>query len=233
MTDMQIAGLQKFSLIDYPGEIAALIFTRGCGFRCDFCHNPELVDPKRYASLIPEEAIWQFLATRQNQLTGVAISGGDPTVQADLIPFLQKIKNLGFKIKLDTTGSLPAVIEQILKLQLVDYIAMDIKGPLARYHEIIHSHVDLARLQTSIDLLMHSGIAYEFRTTIVKGMLSVAEVVSIGRDLIPGAQHYFLQHFIPSKTLNPEFMKRLTWSEAEFETAQTQLLPYVTNCTIR
>ncbi len=230
---MQIAGLQKFSFIDYPGEIAAVLFTRGCGFRCDFCHNPELVDPKRYASLIPVEEVLDFLYSRRNQLTGVAISGGDPTIQADLIPFLMQVKALGLKIKLDTTGSLPAVLEKILELHLVDYIAMDIKGPLARYQEIIHSHVDLALIQKSIALLTHSGIPYEFRTTIVKWMLSVEEVVSIGRDLIPGAQRYFLQHFIPSKTLNPDFMKRLTWSEMEFEQARAELLEYVTECTVR
>ncbi|MGC8971837.1 MAG: anaerobic ribonucleoside-triphosphate reductase activating protein, partial [bacterium] len=164
---MLIGGLQKFSLIDYPGKISAVIFTKGCNFRCPYCHNPELVifDGK---DLIEEDYIFSFLREKRGKLDGVVLTGGEPTLQSDLINFLKEIKGLGFFTKLDTNGSNPEVIERLLEEKILDYIAMDIKANLEKYNDVTHSNVDIEKIKKSIDIIMHSGIDYEFRTTIVR-----------------------------------------------------------------
>lgn len=133
---MQIGGLQKFSLLDYPGKISAVVFTQGCNFRCPYCHNPELVDPARYQECLPEEEIFSFLETRRGKLEAVTVTGGEPTLQKSLAPFLRRIKDMGFLVKLDTNGSRPDVLEELLRQKLIDYIAMDIKAPLEKYEAV-------------------------------------------------------------------------------------------------
>jgi len=139
---MIIGGLQRFSLIDYPGKISAILFTRGCNFRCPYCHNPELVDPQRYAEPWQEEEYWAFLQSRTQKLDAVVVTGGEPTLQEDLEPFLEKIRKMGFLIKLDTNGSNPDVLKDLLSANLVDYIAMDIKAPLEKYSEVAKVPID-------------------------------------------------------------------------------------------
>ncbi len=212
---MLIGGLQRFSLIDYPGKISAVIFTMGCNFRCPYCHNPELVEFNK-GNLIGEQYILSFLKERRKKLDGVVLTGGEPTLQSDIINFLRKIKELGFLIKLDTNGSYPEVIENLLKEKLVDYIAMDIKASLEKYNEVTNSNVDIEYIKRSIDIIIGSGIDYEFRTTVVRSQLSKNDILNIGR-LIKSAKTYVLQEFKPSKTLDPDFLKEASYARKELE----------------
>ena len=169
---MYIGGLQKFSLIDYPGLISAVIFTQGCNFRCPYCHNPQLVFPELFEESLNEESVLEFLKSREGQLDGVVITGGEPALQPDLLPFLKTIKAMSFQVKLDTNGSRPDVIEKALKGHLVNFIAMDIKAPLKNYSEICGVRVDTEAIATSIQHVLDSDIAYQFRTTVDSALMS-------------------------------------------------------------
>lgn len=227
---MKIGGLQKYTLIDYPGKISAIVFTMGCNFRCPYCHNPELVDET--GALIDEDEVFAFLDRRRTLLDAVTISGGEPTIHDDLIPFMEKIKALGFLIKLDTNGTNPDVIREIQEKQLADYFAMDIKGPLCAYEQTVARPVDTDAIRTSINLLIHGKTPYEFRTTVVKSLLSPADLQAIGDD-IRGAQTYYLQKFVPTKTLNPAFIRKTTYTDTEFEEFRLMMETYVATCSIR
>lgn len=229
---MLIGGLQKFSLIDYPGKLSAIIFTQGCNFRCPYCHNPELVDPKQFIPLLDEKKVLDFLETRRGRLDAVEITGGEPTLQKDLLPFLQKIKKMGFLVKLDTNGSSPSIMQEALRKKVVDYFALDVKAPLEKYQEVTRSTIDPQKIQKAIQIIMSSGLDYEFRTTIVRSMLSFDDITKIAQ-LIRGANLYALQAFIPSKTLDPHFQKETSYTEEELEKICQQVQPYVQKCIIR
>jgi pyruvate formate lyase activating enzyme len=213
---MKIGGFQKVSLIDYPGRISAVVFTRGCNFRCPFCHNPELVDPERFTDLIPEPEILSFLEKRRGRLDAVVITGGEPTLQPELLPFVIHLRAMGYLIKLDTNGTLPDVIEEMLGRRLLDYVAMDIKAPLDRYGEVTKTNSDGQRILRSISLIMGSGVDYEFRTTAVRSLLGPQEIEEIGR-LIPGARRFVLQKFVPTKTLDRNYLNEPTYSDGELK----------------
>lgn len=200
---MKIGGFQKFSLIDYPGKISAIIFTQGCNFRCPYCHNPELVDPQNFSDLIPEKEIFDFLKKRLGKLDAVCITGGEPTLHRDLPEFIKKIKSLGFLIKLDTNGTNPEMLHQIISKRLVDYLAMDIKAPLAKYSVITGTLVNEYHIARSIGMIENSNIEYEFRSTLVKHLLSNEDVLNMG-ILLGSAKRYYLQKFVPGKTLDAE-----------------------------
>lgn len=227
---MRIGGLQKCSLIDFPGKISAIVFTIGCNFHCPYCHNPELVDET--ATELDEHELWNFLERRKGLLDAVTITGGEPTVHDDLIPFIKRIRDMGFLVKLDSNGTQPAVLEQIQKEKLVDYIAMDMKAPLTSYEHTVGRPVDAFALKKSIAIIMNGDIEYEFRTTIVKSLLSYEDLHLIGES-IRGAQNYYLQKFVPTKTLNPAFIRKTTYTDAEFEEMRTIMSTYVQTCSIR
>ena len=153
---MHIAGLQKSSLIDYPEKIACIVFTQSCNFRCGYCHNPELFEQRK--PLISTEAFFEFLKTRQNKLDGVVITGGEPTLQKDLNEFISEIKNLGFLVKLDSNGTNPNIIENLINKNLIDYVAMDIKAPLNKYEQITNTKVNTENIKKSINLILNSNI---------------------------------------------------------------------------
>lgn len=197
---MKIGGLQRVSLIEYPGKIGAVIFTQGCNFRCAYCHNPELVDPGRYGPVIPESEVLAFLNKRRGKLEAVTVTGGEPTLQPDLESFLQACRKIGYLIKLDTNGSNPDVLERVIRQRLADYLAMDVKGPLARYRQIASANVDAPKIERSIALIATSGIPYEFRTTVVRSQLDLEDLISVA-TLVRHARRYVLQPFIPGKTL--------------------------------
>lgn len=228
---MHIGGLQRFSLIDYPGKISAVIFTKGCNFRCPYCHNPELVEFNK-ENLIEENFVLSFLRERRGKLDGVVLTGGEPTLQSDIVEFIKEIKSLGFFIKLDTNGSYPKVIEELLNENLLDYIAMDIKADLERYNEVTHSSADIEKIKKSIDIIMKSDIDYEFRTTIVKSQLSKNDILKIG-ELIRSAKTYVLQGFKPSKTLDPSFLKETSYAKEELEEMASSLRGLVGRVIIR
>lgn len=213
MKNFVIAGLQKSSLLDYPEKISAIIFTQGCNFRCSYCHNPELLNFAD-GKICPQECL-AFLKTRQKKLDGVVITGGEPCLQKGLITFIKEIKKLNFAIKLDTNGTCPEVIKQLLDLKLLDYIAMDIKAPLEKYKEIVGFEIEPDKIKKTIDLIMRSGVDYEFRTTVLKSQLSFQDFQDIGK-LINGAKKYYLQKFVPSKIYNEQLMREKSYTEEEF-----------------
>jgi len=196
---MKIAGLVKSSLIDYPGKVAAVVFTQGCNFRCGFCHNPDLIPIDSDASIATAE-VSAFLTKRKNILDGVVITGGEPMVQSDLLTFMKKLKEMGYLVKLDTNGSNPAALAKVIAEGLVDYIAMDIKGPLADYENIC-GHTDTDKISESIGIIMNSGLDYEFRTTVLPHYHEVEDFHKVGA-LIQGAKCYTIQGFRPQITFD-------------------------------
>ena len=211
---MLIGGFQKFSLIDYPGKICAIIFTQGCNFRCPYCYNIDLVLPRHFKSPIPEKEVFSFLERRKGKLDAVEITGGEPTLQPDLIEVIKKIKAMGFLLKLDTNGSNPKALKKIIDLHIADYFAMDIKNSLEHYKKSIGVPIDAERIRESIQLIMKSGVDYEFRTTMVRSLIKKEDVIKIAK-LIKGAKLYALQSFNPSKTLRGNFTDRDKYSEEE------------------
>jgi pyruvate formate lyase activating enzyme len=199
---MVIGGLQKFSLADFPGKIAAIVFSRGCNFRCPYCHNPELVVTEQYATPILQEEVFEFLLTRRGQLQGVVVTGGEPTQQEDLPDFLAATRELGFSTKLDTNGSNPRMLGKVLALGLVDYLAMDIKAPLDSYSRVTGVHVDTKDIEKSVRLVMECGVAHEFRTTYLESLLSTDEMKGIA-ELVRGCRLFVLQSFRSARTLDP------------------------------
>lgn len=197
---MLIKGLQKLTLLDYPGKTACTVFTAGCNFRCPFCHNASLVtdiDDDR----ISEEEFFSFLSKRQGILDGVAITGGEPTLQPDLKDFLKKIKDMGYSVKLDTNGYRPQVLKDVVNNGLVDYVAMDIKNSKEKYALTCGlDSMDMAKIEESIEFLMNGKVDYEFRTTVVKELHNEDDIQDIV-SWIKGAKRYYLQGFTDSGDL--------------------------------
>lgn len=230
---MLLGGLQKFTLIDYPGKIAATVFTVGCNFLCPFCHNPELVDPKEIKGqpIISESEFFEFLKSRQGELDGVCITGGEPTLHKDLPDFLSKIKNLGFAVKLDTNGSHPEILEKLITEKLVDYIAMDIKAPAEKYNEIAGG-VGIDKIKKSVELIKNSEIDYEFRTTVVPKFHKKDDFIKIA-EWLKGAKKYFLQQFYATKTLDDCLKDERSYSKEELEQFCEAIKPNFGQCGVR
>lgn len=252
---MKIGGLQKLSLLDYPEYPSAIIFTQGCNFRCQFCYNPMLVWPygggkfKKDHHLLEEGDLFDFLKSRVGKLEGVVITGGEPTIHKDLPEFIKKIKDLGFKIKLDTNGTNPGMLEKILTT--IDYIAMDLKAPLEKYEEIIgvypvksgkagapplaglFNRVDLEKIRKSIKIIMKSGLPSEFRTTIVPGLINKDYIAKMG-ELIKGADKWFLQRFKSDTDLvNKGLENKKAFTEKEMQNMAAIGRQYVKKCEVR
>ena len=201
---ISIKGVQKASLIDYPGKIACVIFVGGCNFRCPYCHNPELVLNEVKDDISPDEII-DFLNKKRKWIDGVCITGGEPTLHKGLPDFIREIKKIGFLVKLDTNGTNPGMVESLLNENLLDYIAMDIKASLKNYENAVAVKFDENSIQEAIHLIMNSGIDYEFRTTVVPGLFDENDAEEIG-SWLKGAKKFCLQQFRNTdKTLNPEF----------------------------
>jgi pyruvate formate lyase activating enzyme len=228
---MLIGGLHKLSLIDYPGKLSAVIFTRGCNFRCPYCHNPELIESNG-GDFIEEDKILSFLDERKGKLDGVVLTGGEPTLQSEIVEFLERIKRLGFFVKLDTNGSYPERIKELIDRKLLDYIAMDIKAPLYKYSRTTLTSIDTERIVESIHLIMNSGIDYEFRTTVVRSLLSRDDFPKIG-EMIKSAKLFVLQEFRPTKTLDPDFLKETSYTKRELEEISISLKELVSKVIIR
>ena len=198
---MLISGLQKMTLLDYPGLVACTVFTGGCNFRCSFCHNAPLVLPERMSSDDRTEEVLSFLRKRQGLLDGVAITGGEPLLHADLPEFLRKIRDLGYKIKLDTNGSFPDRLRAVVEEGLVDRVAMDIKNAPLLYGKTIGiSGFDIEPVERSKNFLLEGRVAYEFRTTVVYGLHTEESLCAAAR-WIEGAREYYLQQYKDSGDL--------------------------------
>lgn len=229
---LNIGGLHKVSLIDYPGKISAIVFLQGCNFRCPYCHNPELVSEKLYGPGIEEEAVLTFLGKRIGKLEAVTITGGEPTLQEGLPEFIRKVRELGFLIKLDTNGSHSAMLRLLIEGNLLDYIAMDIKGPLHRYDKVCRVNVDKEEISNSIRTIMDASVDYEFRTTLVQNLLTEEDILAMG-DLVRGARLFVLQNFVPSKTLDERYLDRKPLSPADLDIIKKELGGCVRRLAIR
>ena len=227
---MQILGLNKTTLLDYPEHVAATVFTGGCNFRCPFCHNMDLVLGEVEPALSTED-FFAFLEKRKGILDGVCITGGEPTLQKDLPDFIRGIRDKGYLVKLDTNGYRPKVLEELLRENLLDYVAMDIKSSVENYPRVTGmADLDVTGIQESVSLLKSAGIPYEFRTTVVKGLHRIDEFDGIGRWL-QGAEAYFLQAFresekVPDKSLS-------SFSEAEMREMKQLAERYIERVELR
>lgn len=198
---MKIGGLQRFSLLDYPKEMSAIVFTQGCNFRCPYCHNPRLVLAELFEEPISEAEVLSFLKERVGRLSAVVITGGEPTLHDDLPDFIHKIKELGFKIKLDTNGSRPEMLKRLIERRLIDYFAMDIKAPLEDYHTICRTEIDPELILRSMELIRESKVDYEFRSTVMPEILGDTGLVGMRALLKPG-DRYYLQPCAYTTTLD-------------------------------
>jgi pyruvate formate lyase activating enzyme len=198
---LRICGLQKLSMVDFPGKLAATVFTGGCNLRCPFCHNALLVTRLQESPVLDTDDVLAFLASRRGFLDGVVLSGGEPLMQPDSVDFLTQVRELGFLIKVDTNGCYPHVLSEILDKQLADYVAMDIKNSPDKYAQTVGiPNFPLDNVNRSIALLQSSGIDYEFRTTVVREFHTADDIAAIAQ-WISGAPHYYLQNFEDSGNL--------------------------------
>ncbi len=235
---MKIAGLQKLTLIDYPGKIACTIFLFGCNFRCGFCHNPELVIADEISEEYSQEQIIDFLKQRKKYLDAVCITGGEPLINQDIIEFLKKIKQIGYLIKIDTNGTNPELLKKIIDEKLVDYIAMDIKSDKEHYHILANVDIDIGKIEESIKLISDFS-NYEFRTTVIPThhnkeiMKNIGEWMNNICEKIP--ENYYLQNFISreNKMIDESFEKIRSFSDQELEELKNSVNGYFKNIEIR
>ena len=226
---MHIAGLQKLSLLDYPGKVACTVFLSGCNLRCPYCHNAELISPQASGEEISQTRLMEFLDLRKGKIDGVCISGGEPTLCSGLPELMKAIRKKGFSVKLDTNGTNPEVLKRLIDKNLIDYVAMDIKNSRIRYHETCGAEV-LPQIEKSVQLLMNGNIDYEFRTTVCKPLHTLNDMKDIGLWL-KGANRYFIQQFVgsgnvPDKSLSP-------FSPEELKQLENAVLPYIPNTRVR
>jgi len=195
---MKIIGHQKISFIDYPDKICTVLFLAGCNFRCSYCHNGPIV--KGEGNDFSEEIIFNFLKKRRKFLDGVCISGGEPTLNEEIYELIDRIRQEGLLVKLDTNGTNPKLLKRLVDNAMLDYIAMDVKAPLNKYKQTVKAEVDTKDIEESIDIIMNSSVEYEFRTTVCKEILSGEDILSIS-ELIKGSQRYYLQNFNDRETV--------------------------------
>ncbi len=237
MTNVLIGGLQKTTLIDFPGKLACTIFTKGCNLKCPYCHNSSLVLQENNKANISEDEVFKFLRKRRGVLEGVCISGGEPLIHNNLADFMVKIKEMGYFIKLDTNGFFPIKLSELIREGLLDYVAMDIKNSPDHYEKVTGlNHLDIRKINESIKILKTKQIPFEFRTTAVKGIHTISDFVSIGR-WIPGSHRYYIQNYvhsadtIASKTKVNKHLE--TFSKKELEIFLDLLKKTIPNAKIR
>ena len=228
---MLILGLQKTTLLDYPGKVASTIFTGGCNFKCPYCHNRDLVMPPADALAYSQEEIFEHLQAKKKVLDGVCITGGEPTLHKDLPEFISKIKELGLLVKLDSNGTNPDMVKELVREQLVDYIAMDIKHSKEKYNTIASiAHFDINPIEETVEFLKEGIVDYEFRTTIMSECHDAPDIESIGKWL-QGAKAYYLQSYRESEqVINPVFSPHSTETLQKFVEI---LRPYIPNTHLR
>jgi len=233
---MEIGGLQKTTLIDYPGKVACTVFLIGCNFRCPFCYSKELVlsEEIKKQPRVPQKDFFNFLKERKGLLEGVVVCGGEPTIHKDLPDFIKKIKDLGYLVKLDTNGSGPQVLRKLIKGKLIDYIAMDVKAPLKsqKYNIATGVKVNLEDIKKSIKIIKNSGIDYEFRTTVVPTIHNKADIIQITKDIGP-AKRFFLQNFRSEKTIGPEFEKIKPYPKEFLSEIKKEISHFIETCEVR
>lgn len=229
---LPIKGVQKLSLIDYPPYMVATVFLANCDFRCPYCQNPDLIKNPDKLPTITEEELIEFLKSRKKWLDGICITGGEPCIHKELPELIKRIKELGFKIKLDTNGSKPEMIKVLINEQLIDYIAMDIKAPLDNYEEVTQVKVDKEKIKESVDFIISSGIDYEFRLTCVPTLHKEEDFVKIG-EWLKDCKRFFIQQFSPKICLNKEFENIKPFTEVRLKKFKEILENYINKVEIR
>ncbi|MCR4739418.1 MAG: anaerobic ribonucleoside-triphosphate reductase activating protein [Lachnospiraceae bacterium] len=228
---MQIYGIQKTTLLDYPGKVAATIFTPGCNFRCPYCYNIPLAESDINTGYLSEDEVFAFLAKRKGILDGICISGGEPTLQKDLAGFISRVKEYGYSVKLDTNGTSPKTLKELIDRELLDYIAMDIKSSLSGYAAVSGViNPDTGAVKKSIEILMEKRIPFEFRTTVIKQYHDKRAFDEIG-ELIRGADPYYLQSFEDNENVTDHSLCACT--KEELQAFALQLSKYGVNAIIR
>ena len=227
---MKIYGLQKLTLLDYPGHTACTVFTGGCNFRCPFCHNAGLVTTVGAEPAIAETDFFALLEKRRGVLDGVCITGGEPLIQPDIAAFIGKIRGLGYRVKLDTNGSFPEKLQELTEAGLVDYVAMDVKNCLEKYSLTAGVEIDTGLIEKSIDLLLSDVVDYEFRTTVVRELHTEEDIEKIAVR-IRGAKRFFLQNFVNSGNLIGEGLSAHT--PENMEKMRLRATPYIPNTVLR
>ncbi len=228
---MVIAGLQKLSLVDFPGHLCSVVFVQGCNFRCGYCQNPDLI-PSKQGTDWSEKDIFDYLSRRKSEIEGVVVTGGEPLIHDDLPAFVKEIKESGFKAKADTNGSDPTRIERLLKEEAIDYISLDIKTSFPKYSLVTDISNIEELISKSIRVIMGSGIPYEFRTTCAPGIVDEKDFAEIGK-VVKGAERYCLQQFRPQITLDPAFQKVTPYSKETFAKFKDILTGFVKHVEIR
>lgn len=208
---MKISGFQKLTLLDFPTKCACIIFTQGCNFRCPYCQNSGLIGHEN-DYLIDEEEIFSYLKKRKGLLDGIVISGGEPTVQKDLVEFIKKVKEIGYLVKLDTNGSNPTMLKELVDNNLVDYVAMDVKNTFKDYSKVTDCPVKTDNLKKSIDILANSNVEHEFRTTIIKNIHTIDRILDIC-DYVYKKGHVYLQNFEQSENVLGKDLESFTNDE--------------------
>ena len=232
---MLIGGLQKVTLIDYPGKVACTVFLIGCNFRCPFCYSGELVLPAKIKNSpkIPEKKFFDFLKERKGLLEGCVLCGGEPTIYQDLPQFCKKIKKLGYLVKLDTNGSKPKMLKTLIAQKLIDYVAMDVKAPQDKYDFFSGVKIDIKKIDESINLLKKKNIGFEFRTTVCPG-LTKQDLLKITDWIGNKKNSYFLQEFNTQKpVLNPKILKFPILKKEEIEEIVKEIKPKFQTCQLR
>lgn len=231
--NMKIIGFIKTSLLDWDGHVVASIYLPGCNFRCPFCHNPDVVLHPETFDEIPLKEIEESVRDHADFLDGVVVTGGEPTIHKDLPDLIRSLKSLGVKVKLDTNGSNPDMLKDLIEAGLIDYVAMDLKAPLnEKYDELTGISTPLGDIKRSIDILESSGIDHEFRTTLVPILLTVPDVEAMAA-YIGGTKKYALQQFRPGRTLDPNLEKVSPLSSAKVRTMAERAKLYVRKVVIR
>lgn len=230
--DIKVGNIIRHSERDFPGRQAAVLFLVGCNFRCPYCGFSSLIDGKGLARTWGEEQVFQFLEASTERLDGVVFSGGEPTLHENLPGWMRRARELGYAVKLDTNGSRPEVIRQLIIEQLVDYISMDVKAPLENYSQLCGRRIDVEDIRSSVWVIKQSGLAHEFRTTVIPGMHTVKELKRIA-DLVHGADLYAVQDFVSKNALRPDLRHRLAFPEKPLNDMRSYVLRRVDSFEIR
>lgn len=227
---MQIHGLQKMTLLDFPGKVACTVFLGGCDFRCPFCHNWDILDPSTPV-IMEEDEFYKFLDKREGLLDGVAITGGEPLLRTGMVDFIKGIKSRGFLVKLDTNGNHPDRLKELVSEGLLDYVAVDVKNNKERYGETVGiPMLDISKIEETISFLLEGNVPYEFRTTVLRQFHDVDSFKGIA-EWIEGAEHYFIQSFVDRETV--PFSGLEAYSPEELEEFKKLVEPHVKHIDIR
>jgi pyruvate formate lyase activating enzyme len=228
---MKIGGIKKTSLLDFPDTISAIIWTIGCNFRCPFCYNREIVLGR--VEIISEEEVFSFLEKRKEMLEGLVISGGEPLMQKDIAQFIEKVKKIGYLVKIDTNGTYPKKLKELIDKKLIDYIAMDVKAPKNKYDDLTGVKTDIKKIEKSIEIICNSSVNYEFKTTFAPKLLTKKDIIEVAKWLKDSKRFYLQQFNNEANLLSPKLQNSSPYSKDELIDTLKDIKPYFEYCDVR